>query len=184
MPLHTPSFECRADPHRRRIIVALGGCIVLPACASGPSTTRMTTPPPAGATASGADAIDAITLERDCPGCPTGLRLELRRDGSAVATVTGKARLGTQDQVSRARLAPGDFEALARAVVAAGFFGLAESFEEPGLKDGAWSTLTVTRATAAKQVFRRDEAGPAALKALEASMLALQSGRAFVPDAR
>lgn len=178
----TPSFECPAGSRRRRILGALCGCIVLPACAAGPADTRMTSPP--AATAAEAGAITAITLERDCSGCATGSRLELRRDGSAVATVTGKARLGTQDQVSRARLAPADFPALARTVVAAGFFAMPETFEEPGLQDGAWATLVVARGAAVKQVFRRDEAGPAALKSLEAAVVALQARLVFVPDAR
>ncbi len=184
----TPSFECPAGSGRRRILGALCGCVVVPACAAGPADTRMTTPPTttavATAVATEAGAVTAITLERDCSGCATGSRVELRRDGSVVATVTGKARLGTQDQVSRARLAAADFDALARAVVAAGFFGMRDTFEEPGLQDGAWSNLGVARGAAVKQVFRRDEAGPAKLKSLEAAVLALQARLVFVPDAR
>lgn len=180
MSLPTPSFECPTGRRRRRMLGALCGCIVLPACATGPATPRMTPPP----TSAAADAITAITLERDCSGCPSGSRLDLRRDGSAVATVTGKARRGTQDQVSRARLAPAEFDTLARAIVAAGFFGLAETYEEPGLQDGAWATLGVTRGATLKQVFRREDAGPPALKSLEAALIALQARLVFVPDAR
>lgn len=181
MPSPPPSFECSAGSRRRRILGALCGCVVLPACAAGPADKRMT-PPPTSAAEAG--AITTITLERDCSGCATGLRLELRRDGSALATVTGKARRGTQDQVSRSRLAPADFATLARAVVAAGFFAMPETFEEPGLQDGAWATLAVARGAAVKQVLRRDEAGPAALKSLEAAVIALQARLVFVPDTR
>lgn len=186
MILPTPSFEWPADHRRRRIVVALCGGIALPACATGPADTHVTRQPtPLSATAEHeAAAITAITLERDCSGCPSGSRIELHRDGRAVATVTGKARRGTQDEVSQARLAPGDFDPLARAVVAAGFFGMPDTFEEPGLQDGAWATLTVARGAASKQVFRREEAGPPALKALEAAVLALQARLAFAPHTR
>lgn len=182
MTLATPSFECPAGSRRRRILGALCGCIVLPACAASPAEPRMPAPPDTAAAEAG--AITALTLERDCSGCASGSRIELRRDGGVVATVTGKARLGTQTQVSRARMAPADFQDLARAVVAAGFFGMPETFEEPGLQDGAWASLAVARGAAVKQVFRRDGAGPAALKSLEAAVVALQARLVFVPDAR
>ncbi len=177
----TPSFECPPGARRRRMLGALCGCLVLPACAR-PATQGMT----ATSTLSQAEAdtITAITHERDCAGCPSGSRLHLQRDGSVVATVTGKARRGTQDRVSRARLAPGDFDTLARAIVAAGFFSLAETYEEAGLQDGTWATLTVNRGTTTKQVFRREDAGPPSLKALEAAVAALQARLVFVPDAR
>lgn len=178
----TPSFECPAGGRRRRILGALCGCIVLPACAAGPVDTSRT-PLPNSAAAEAA-AITTITLERDCSGCATGSRLELRRDGSAVATVTGKARLGTQTLVSRARMAPADFQNLARAVAASGFFAMPETFEDPDLQDGAWASLAVARGAAIKQVLRRDEAGPAALKSLEAAIVALQARLSFVPDVR
>ncbi len=183
----TPSFECPAGSRRWRTLGVLCACFVLPACAARPADFRMTTPPTTTTTpaaASEAGAITAITLERDCSGCATGSRVELRRDGGAVVTVTGKARLGTQDQVSRARLTPADFDALARSVTAAGFFGMPATFEEPGLQDGAWANLGVARGAVVKQVFRRDAAGPAALKSLEAAVLALQARLVFVPDAR
>ncbi len=182
MTLPTPSFEWPAGLRRRSILGALCGCTVLPACASGPEGMPMTTPPTPGAAGMDAATITRITLERDCPACPTGTRLELHRDGSAVATVTGKARRGTQDRVARARLAPGDFDTLARDVVRAGFFAMPDTFEEAGLQDGHWAMLGVTRGTGLKQVFRREDAGPPALKALEAALLALQGRLAFVPE--
>lgn len=174
----TPAFEWPLDRCRRHAVAVLCGCIVLPACAFGGGPAAL----PANGAGDAAAAITHITLEHDCSGCATGARLELRRDGSAQATVTGKARRGTQDKVAQARLAPADFERLAQAVVAAGFFELADSYEEPGLQDGPWATLAVQRGAVLKQVFRRDEAGPAALKALEAQVLALQSRLVFVAD--
>lgn len=185
MTLTPPSFECPAGSRRRRILGALGACIALPACAAAPADTPMTSPRTADlASAADVAAITVITLERDCSGCPSGSRIELRREGSAVATATGKARRGTHDRVSRARIPPGDFDTLARAVLAAGFFAMAETYEEPGLQDGAWATLGVTRGTVHKQVFRREDAGPPALQALEAAVTALQARLVFVPDPR
>lgn len=184
MRLTTPLFKCPAGRRRRRIVGVLCACIVLPACAAGPSATAPPTRTAVTAMPAPADTIHTITLERDCTGCPTGLRLELRRDGSALATTTGKARLGTQDQVARARLAPADFDTLARAVEAAGFFEMPDTFEEAGLQDGGWATLGVVRGSTVKQVFRRDTAGPAALKALEAAVIALQARLVFVPETR
>ncbi|MDO9072310.1 MAG: hypothetical protein Q7U73_03515 [Rubrivivax sp.] len=181
MSLPTPSFECPSGARRRSIIGALCGCVVLPACATGNTSPPM---PPQPSTATDVGAITSLTLERDCSGCLTGSRLELRRDGTVVAVVTGKARRGTQDQVSRARLAPGDFDTLARAVLDAGFFTMAETYEEPGLQDGAWATLVVTRGTVPKQVFRREDAGPPALKALEVAIVTLQARLVFVPNTR
>jgi hypothetical protein len=137
--------------------------------------------PPLVASISG---VDVITLERDCSGCATGTRLELRREGQAVATTTGKARLRTTDSVARAPLSSADFEALVRQLMAAGFFEMAEVYEEAGVQDGNWSTLTVVRGGVPHQVFRREDAGPSALKALEAAMAALQARLVFVPDAR
>ena len=86
MRLTTPPFKCPTGHRRRRIVGALCACVVLPACAARPGT------------ADTISTISTIVLERDCPGCPTGSRLELRRDGIALATVTGKARLGTTRQ--------------------------------------------------------------------------------------
>lgn len=189
MPVFTPSFECRSTHLRRCISAALFGCVMLTACAqpsalqdaNRPDTARMK-PTPSSATA--LHGISTITLERDCNGCATGTRLELRRDGQAVATSTGKAKLGTADSVSRAALPAAEFDALAQQLVAGGFFEMAEVYEEAGLQDGSWATLTVVRTGVPRQVFRREDAGPAALKAVEAAIGALQARLAFVPDAR
>ena len=189
MPVFTPSFECRSTHLRRGVAAALFGCVMLTACAQQSElqstkqgdTARMNVNASSATTAHG---ISTLTLERDCSGCATGTRLELRREGQAVATTTGKARLGTADSVARAALPAAEFDTLARQLLAGGFFEMAEVYEEAGLQDGRWATLTVVRAGAARQVFRREDAGPAALKALEAAMLALQARLAFVPDAR
>ena len=196
MPVFTPSFECRTNNARRQGCAALFGCVMLTACAqpaalpntSAATPAEATSMKPASAATSATSAtsqdISAITLERDCSGCPTGTRLELRRGGQAVATSTGKARLRTADSVSRASLPVNEFEALVRQLMAAGFFELAEVYEEAGLQDGSWATLTVVRGGVARQVFRREDAGPASLKALETAIAALQARLVFVPDAR
>ena len=179
---------------RRCVGVAFFGCMMLTACAqpgalpppgAGHSSKNLPmTPLPATATATATANISAITWERDCSGCATGTRLELHRDGRAVATVTGKARLRTADTVSRAGLPAAEFEALARQLLSNGFFEMADIYEEAGVQDGSWATLTVVRDGVARQVFRREDAGPAALKAVEAAVAALQARLAFVPDAR
>lgn len=199
MPVFTPSFECRTNTARRQVCAALFGCVMLTACAqpaalpntSAASPAEAMSMKPASAATSATNAtnatnqdISAITLERDCSGCPTGTRLELRRGGQAVATSTGKARLRTADSVARASLPVNEFEALVRQLMAAGFFELAEVYEEAGLQDGSWATLTVVRGGVARQVFRREDAGPASLKALETAIAALQARLVFVPDTR
>ena len=206
MPVFTPSFECRAARVLRPIAAAGFACTMLAACAQPAASPRTVpggqalpaskahamTPAPAAAnasttvssTASNIASISTITLERDCNGCPTGTRLELQRNGQAVATSTGKARLGTADRVSRASLSAAEFDALARQLLSGGFFEMAEIYETPGEQDGSWATLTVVRHGAAHQVFRREDAGPAALQSLEAAITALQARLVFVPDAR
>ena len=189
MAVFTPSFECRTRTAWRHIGAAWFGCVMLGACAqpaAGPAANRPDTAgmKPTPATSAALHGISAITLERDCNGCTTGQRLELRREGPAVATTTGKARLRTEDSVARAALTAAEFDALAQQFLASGFFEMAEVFEEAGLQDGRWTVLTVTRGGVARQVFRREDAGPAALKALEAALGALQARLAFVPNSR
>ena len=99
-----------------------------------------------------------------------------------MATTTGKARLGTTERMARATLPATSFDALAQQLLAGGFFEMAPVYQEEGLQDGAWATLTVERNGTVHQVFRREEAGPAALKAFEAAISALQKRLAFVPD--
>jgi len=198
MPVFTPSFECRSLPTRWHMGAAWFGCVMLSACAqtvapaamnsaentpmkptAARAATLATTP---AATLAAAQQISAITLESDCMGCRTGQRMELHRDGRAVATSTGKARLGTADHVARATLPEADFDALAQQLLAGGFFEMAPAYEEAGLQDGNWSTLTVQRSGSVHQVFRREDAGPPALKVWETTITALQKRLVFVPD--
>lgn len=140
--------------------------------------------PAACAQTAPAAPVQSITVERQCFGCPAGERLELAADGRARLTRLGQARHGTVDLVSEGRLAPGEFERLARAVVAAGFFALAERYEDEGLQDGTWAQLTVVRGGVARQVFSREGAGPKPLVELLASLAAAQSRIRFVPLGR
>lgn len=182
MSVFTPSFECRRTSAWQRAGTALLGCVMLMACAR-PAAPETALPPAANSKATTFD-ISSITLARDCMGCPTGTQLELRRDGTVVATRTGKARLGTADAVSRAALPAAEFDALARQLVASGYFEMAAVYEEAGVQDGSWATWNVVRRGVVHQVFTREDAGPAALKAIEAALDALQARLAFVPDAR
>ncbi len=127
--------------------------------------------------------ITEISLERDCSGCATGSVLVLRGDGSAMLTTTGKARLGTEDQVSVGRVRIEDFNELARLAAAQGFFDLNDSYEDPQLQDGAWSTTRVVRGGQDKRVFRRDDAGPPTLRTLEAAIERLRERTPFAPAA-
>lgn len=136
----------------------------------------------AGATA--VPLITAISLERDCSACPTGSVLLLQRDGSAVLNVTGKSRHGTQDSMSRGTLRVEDFDTLAHFVTAQGFFEMGDSYADAELQDGTWAATIVTGDGAAKRVFRREDAGPAALKAVEAAITAVQARISFVPTSR
>jgi hypothetical protein len=136
---------------------------------------------PQGCASGGAprQAIESIVLERDCMGCPQGLRIELRSDGRALWALVGKARHRSADREAPGRIEPAAFAALARAVQDAGFFALADQYDDPSLADGSWSQLTVqARGQPAKTVWRRESAGPPALLALEA---AIESWRARRP---
>jgi hypothetical protein len=128
--------------------------------------------------------ISEITLERDCSGCPTGSILALRRDGTATYAVTGKARLGTESRTSTGRLPAGEFEKLARFIVAQGFFDMKEQYDDPQVRDGAWTTTSVMRGGQDKRVFRRESAGPAALAAVEGAIDALKARIEFSPAVR
>jgi hypothetical protein len=145
-----------------------------------PNTPARTAPAPAPSAAS----IQHVSLERDCHGCASALRLELPRGGPAVAHRVGKARHRTADSSTSAALPAAEFDALAQALVAAGFFAMAASYEDETLADGAWTRLTVRHASGEHSVFRREDAGPEALKALEASLDALVARLRFVPDTR
>ncbi len=122
--------------------------------------------PAAGCT--GPAAVQEVVWERDCTGCPEGLRLRFGRDGRALLTVTGKSRFRTQDRERPATLAPGDFERLAAALAEAGLFGLAAVHEPADVADGRWTRWQASCATTTHEVFRREDAGPPALDALDA----------------
>lgn len=115
-----------------------------------------------------AAAVQEIVWEQDCPGCPQGLRLRFGRDGQALLTATGKARLRTADVDRPAVLAPADFERLVQALAEAGLFGLAALHEEPGVADGRWTQWRVSCGQGTHELFRREDAGPPALDALDA----------------
>ncbi len=123
--------------------------------------------PGAGAAAHG---VTEIVLERDCFGCPTGTRIELRHDGTAVFTEVGNARRGTQDKVRQGRITARDFDALAGLLASRGFYAMAPEYQDPGVADGPWMTLRVVRGGQAKEVFARDEATPPDLRAVETAI--------------
>lgn len=126
-----------------------------------------------------APSITEITLEQGCFGCSSS-RLVLRRDGSATLTITGNARHGTVDELSVGMLRSGDFDTLARLVVSQGFFEFSDIYEDPEIQDGAWTTTGIAGGSMSKQVFRRNESGPAALKALENAIKARKETIVFV----
>lgn len=182
MPVFTPSFRgCEARPWRgcRQWLAALGAALLLPACAQQPAPVTGTAAP-----ARPAHDISLITLERSCFGCPGSTRLELRRDGTAVLSTTGNAKLGQADSVARARLPQPAFDELARQLLASGFFEMAASYQEAGLQDGSWATLAAVRGAQQHAVFRREEAGPAALQQLLDAVAAQQALLRLVPDTR
>jgi hypothetical protein len=144
------------------ILLALVLCGVVSACTAGG---------PVVAPAAGCDraaAVQEIVWEQDCMGCPQGLRLRFGRDGQALLTATGKPRLRTADVERAAALAPADFDRLAAELAAAGLFGLAPRHEPPDTADGRWTQWRATCAAGTHEVFRREDAGPPALDALDA----------------
>ena len=128
-----------------------------------------------------AAAISAITLERHCFGCPTGSVLVLRRDGNATYTTTGTERAGTADVTSTGTVGVKEFDELARLAVSQGFFELDDVYDDPDTRDGPWTTTRISRDGQDKQVFRRDQAGPASLKSIEAAIDALKTRVRFGP---
>jgi hypothetical protein len=144
----------------------------LPACAQTPAAAITTTAAP----------VTTITLERLCQGCAQGSSLVLQRSGLATLTQQGNARQGLAERVARGRVRAEDFARLARLAQSLGFFEMDEAYQEPGLMDGAWSTISLSRGEQTKTVFRRMDAGPEGLKSLEQALLALQSRIEFTPD--
>jgi hypothetical protein len=153
---------------RRHLHFFLAGCAAGLAACSTPLPAQTTT-------VDAALNITEISVESNCFGCASGSTLTLHRDGRALLTSTGSARHGTADQQRLGRIAAADFEALARLLLAQGFFALADSYADPALQDGAWATVRATRGGQVKQVFRRGDAAPAALRTIEAALAAAQA---------
>ena len=164
------SMSMNSKNRMRRSLCGLVGLMALSACAQTTTPTM--------------NNISEISMERDCFGCATGSVLVLRSDGTATLTITGKARHGTSDSASRGTLRREDFDALARLAQSKGFFEMQDSYEDPEVQDGAWVTTRVLRGTQDKRVTRREAAGPAGLKQLEAAIAALQARIGFTPDKR
>lgn len=129
-------------------------------------------------------AITRISMERNCFGCPAASVLVLRRDGTATYTTTGTARSATPDSVFQGTLPVAEFERIAGFVEAQGFFRFDDTYDDPQTRDGPWVTTSVARGAQEKRVFRRDEAGPAALQAVEAAIDALRQRIVFVAERR
>ena len=153
-------------------LVLLGGCAS--PVAGAPASAKAGMP-------LNIEGIQEISLERSCFGCAGPSLLVLRRDGSASLTQTGQARAGSEDRVAHGTLRSEDFDRIARLAVAGGFFEMQDVYQEPGLQDGAWSTLRVLRGTQDKRVFRREDAGPAALNEIESAIDALKARISFAP---
>lgn len=179
----TPELHIASRPHGLRLVLALGfagaGAV---SCAASPPPVGEAASSPARAVAPAAADITEIALERGCFGCAAGSLLVLRRDGTADHTVTGNARHGTADVRSRATIASADFEALAQQAVARGFYGWQDSYQDPQLADGAWTVLRLQRGDQARQVFERNQAGPAGLYDLTQAIESWQTRTAFEPS--
>ncbi len=118
----------------------------------------------------GPSQINDIVFESDCFGCATSKVLRVSSDGGATLTIIGKARHGTADQTSTASISRPDFERLAELLIAQGFFAMQDSYDDPQQQDGAWSTITATRAGRVKRVFSRADAQPDALRRIEVAI--------------
>jgi hypothetical protein len=144
-----------------------------PAGASGPAV--------AAARTDRAPVFLSLTLERDCFGCATGQRLQVRSDGTVVFSELGKARLGTQDRSRTAQLPAAQVQQLARLLDAEGFGTLQPEYQLADTQDGAWATLEVVyresgegRAEQRHSVFAREEAAPPQLQRIWAALEALR----------
>ena len=167
-PTH-PRFKGGTDlstPRRAfswRLWLGLCGCAAPLVCAAAtaPEAIAPTAPtaPPA--------PITQISIERDCFGCASGTLLTLRADGAARRVQRGKARHGTLDLACLGSVRAADFAALAKWVDKQQFFAMDDAYQDPDLQDGPWTVVSVVRGAQEKRVFRRDEAGPDALKQLE-----------------
>ena len=151
---------------------------LVPFDAAIPSPTPSPSPSPSAASA--AHGITQIVAEHYCFGCSTGWTLVLRRDGTATDTITGNPRHGTVDLVKTGSIGAREFDRIAALLVARGFFTMKEEYADPQTADGPWTSVAAVRAGREKKVFDRGQAGPAALRAIEAEIEAVRS-RAFSP---
>jgi hypothetical protein len=126
-------------------------------------------------------AITEITLERGCSGCPTGSIVILRRSGVATLTLTGNARFGTGDRTSQGRVAPKDFEELARLLLSQGFFELKAEYSDPQTQDGEWAAIIAVRDGQERKVHARNHAGPPSLEAIQKAIEAVKARIDFAP---
>ena len=123
--------------------------------------------------------ITEISIERDCFGCASGVVLVLRRDGTAQRVQVGKARHRTPHVVTHGSVAAVDFDALARFIQTQQFFAMADEYQDADVQDGPWTVVRVVRGGQERRVFRRDEAGPDALKQIEQRIDAVAARVAF-----
>jgi hypothetical protein len=152
---------------------ALLACSVAPAGASGL--------PAAAPGGPGAAGLVSLTLERDCFGCPSGQRLEVRGDGLMVFTETGKARHGTQDRSRQTHISSAELLQLARLLEAEGFRSLQPEYQLADTQDGAWASLEAvfreqgsSAVDQTHRVFAREEAAPPGLQRLWSALDALR----------
>lgn len=179
MPAIPPLFKwpvwklLGAPGHAWLVCFGLLPGVVPTAGASGPIA--------AAAAADSTSPFVLLTLERDCFGCPTGQRLQLRGDGLAVFTELGKARLGTQDRSLQAQLPPDELQQLARVLDTEGIKTLQPEYQLADVQDGAWATLEVVYRAGGEggpeqtySVFAREEAAPPPLQRIWAAIEALR----------
>lgn len=158
MPATTPLFRWLRQLPGAWLCIGMGACITADSGAGGA---------PHGVT--------EIAIERDCFGCDKARSLRLRSDGAALVTEGGKARHGGSDTLRQGWVDAGEFDALARLLVARGFFAMKDRYEDPELQDGAWTTFRATRGAHQKEVFVREDAAPPELRAVETAIDALGS---------
>lgn len=91
----------------------------------------------------------------------------LSDDGTAVYALTGKARFSSEDRTSTGSIDAKEFARLANFIESHGFFKMKAEYDDPATRDGAWTATSVFRGSEETKVFRRDDAGPAALKTIE-----------------
>lgn len=125
--------------------------------------------------------ITRIRLESHRPGEEPPYALDLHRDGRSTLTLWGSGREGTEDVVRHGKFERGRFAALAGLLVRRGFFQMQETYADPDLQDGPWSSITVWRRETEKVVFRRADAGPESLKALERAIAAQRTRIRLLP---